>query len=106
MKINIRETVIRLLLLFLGLIIAHLGVTLFPQAGVALGMVVTAQALGEDMGHMVRNIILFSVLVYELVGPMLTKLALTKSGEIEAAASDEQNRARFEKKLHHRAKRC
>ncbi|MBQ4370031.1 MAG: cation:proton antiporter [Oscillospiraceae bacterium] len=82
----------------------YLGVTLFPQAGVALGMVVTAQALGEDMGHMVRNIILFSVLVYELVGPMLTKLALTKSGEIEAAASDEQNRARFEKKLHHRAK--
>ncbi|MBO4330635.1 MAG: cation:proton antiporter [Oscillospiraceae bacterium] len=84
----------------------YLGVTLFPQAGVALGMVVTAQALGEDMGHMVRNIILFSVLVYELVGPMLTKLALTKSGEIEAVASDEQNRARFEKKLHHRAKRC
>jgi len=82
----------------------YLGVTLFPQAGVALGMVVTAQALGEDMGHMVRNIILFSVLVYELVGPMLTKLALTKSGEIETAASDEQNRARFEKKLHHRAK--
>ena len=74
------------------------GITLFPQAGVALGMVVTAQALGEEMGSMVRNIILFSVLVYELVGPQLTRIALTKAGEIKAGADDAKNRARFEKK--------
>lgn len=76
----------------------YLGITLFPQAGVALGMVVTAQKLGEASGSLVRNIILFSVLVYELVGPLLTKSALQKAGEIGSAASDAQNRARFEKK--------
>ena len=76
----------------------YLGITLFPQAGVALGMVVTAQALGDEMGSMIRNIILFSVLVYELVGPQLTRIALTCAGEIKAGAGDAGNRARFEKK--------
>ena len=59
----------------------YLGITLLPQAGVALGMALTAQALPGD-GSMVRNIILFSVLVYELVGPTLTKWALLAAGEI------------------------
>ena len=58
----------------------NLGITLLPQAGVALGMTLTAQSL-ED-GHMVRNVVLFSVLVYELVGPALTKRALISAGEI------------------------
>lgn len=60
----------------------YLGITLLPQAGVALGMVVTAQALGDREGALIRNIILFSVLVYELIGPMLTKQALKSAGEI------------------------
>lgn len=76
----------------------YLGITLFPQAGVALGMVVTAQTLGEEMGGMIRNIILFSVLIYELVGPQLTRIALTKAGEIKTGAGDKVNRARFQKK--------
>ncbi len=76
----------------------YLGVTLFPQAGVALGMVVTAQALGGEMGGMIRNIILFSVLVYELVGPLLTKQSLMAAGEVTAKPSDQQHRARFQKK--------
>ncbi len=63
-------------------IVKYLGITLLPQAGVALGMSVTAQQLGINEGSLVRNIILFSVLIYELVGPMLTKWALTKAGEI------------------------
>ena len=58
----------------------HLGITLLPQAGVALGMAMTATALGD--GALVRNVILFSVLVYELVGPALTKRSLTLAGEI------------------------
>ena len=58
----------------------YLGITLLPQAGVALGMAATAAELSD--GHMVRNVVLFSVLVYELVGPTLTKLALTAAGEI------------------------
>jgi Kef-type K+ transport system membrane component KefB len=76
----------------------HLGITLFPQAGVALGMVVSAQALGAAHGGMIRNIILFSVLIYELVGPLLTKQSLEKAGEIAPANSEAANRARFEKK--------
>ena len=58
-----------------------LGITLFPQAGVALGMCVTAQQLGTD-GTLIRNITLFSVLVYELIGPLLTKKSLAAAGEI------------------------
>ena len=58
----------------------YLGITLLPQAGVALGMAMTATALSD--GPLVRNVILFSVLVYELVGPALTKRSLTLAGEI------------------------
>ena len=59
----------------------YLGITLLPQAGVALGMAMKATDLGPD-GAIVRNITLFSVLVYELVGPYLTKVSLQKAGEI------------------------
>jgi len=58
----------------------YLGITLLPQAGVALGMAITASALSD--GPVVRNVVLFSVLVYELVGPTLTKISLEKAGEI------------------------
>ena len=58
----------------------HLGITLLPQAGVALGMALTAQQLSD--GAMVRSVVLFSVLVYELVGPALTKRSLLAAGEI------------------------
>ena len=64
-----------------------LGVTLLPQAGVALGMAIKASdpvtGLG-DTGAVVAQITLFAVLIYELIGPLLTKIALTKAGEIVA----------------------
>ena len=66
----------------------YLGVTLLPQAGVALGMCVTASQLGRGDGAIVRNIILFSVLIYELVGPALTKIALTKAGDIQPMSEE------------------
>ncbi len=59
----------------------HLGITLLPQAGVALGMALTAQQLAD--GEVVRSVVLFSVLVYELVGPALTKRSLIAAGEIQ-----------------------
>ncbi len=61
-------------------IVEHLGITLLPQAGVALGMALTAGTLPG--GDLVRNVVLFAVLIYELVGPSLTKRSLTKVGEI------------------------
>lgn len=60
----------------------YLGITLFPQAGVALGMCVTARSLGEQ-GILIANITLLAILIYELVGPMLTKMALVKAGDIQ-----------------------
>ena len=59
----------------------NLGITLLPQAGVALGMAMTASTLPG--GDLTRNVILFSVLVYELVGPALTKRSLLAVGEIK-----------------------
>ena len=64
------------------MIVKYLGITLLPQAGVALGMAIKAIELGPD-GAIVRNITLFAVLIYEIVGPFLTKLALTKAGDIK-----------------------
>ena len=72
------------------MIIKYLGITLLPQAGVALGMAIKAVELGPD-GAIVRNITLFAVLIYEIVGPFLTKLVLTKAGDIK---EDERTSAR------------
>ena len=78
-------------------IIKYLGITLLPQAGVALGMAMKAQALAPDIALLVSNITLFSVLIYEIVGPMLTKIALTKAGDInpegKTSARDEHAKA-------------
>ena len=63
-----------------------LGITLFPQAGVALGMAaIVTEAFGQSdpIAEIVLNIVLFSVLVYEIVGPFLTKISLEKAGEID-----------------------
>lgn len=69
----------------------YLGITLLPQAGVALGMCTTAMQLGEE-GNLIRNITLFAVLIYELVGPLLTRQALTAAGDIKPVPDDVKNR--------------
>lgn len=61
----------------------YLGITLLPQAGVALGMSGMAVGILGEKGVLVRNITLFGVLIYELVGPTLTKIALMKAGDIK-----------------------
>ena len=70
----------------------YLGITLLPQAGVALGMSLTAASLGGMEASIIRNVVLFSVLVYELVGPMLTKSALMKAGDIQPKSEEVINR--------------
>lgn len=79
-------------------IVKYLGITLFPQAGVALGMAMKAETLGEQ-GLLVANITLFSVLVYELVGPFLTKISLLKAGEIKPEEKV-SNRGKIAKEHH------
>ena len=88
-------------------IVKYLGITLLPQAGVALGMALKAMELGVD-GEIVRNITLFAVLIYEIVGPSLTKMALTKAGDIKAhekTSAREEHKAKKAKAHHqHNAK--
>ncbi len=73
----------------------YLGITLLPQAGVALGMCTTAMQLGEQ-GALIRNITLFAVLIYELIGPLLTRQALMAAGDIKPM-SDEVKMRRHHK---------
>lgn len=70
----------------------YLGITLLPQAGVALGMcsIVAAQLPGE--GALVRNITLFAVLIYEIFGPIMTRIALTAAGEIRPMSDEVKHR--------------
>ncbi len=74
----------------------YLGITLLPQAGVSLGMSLTAMSLGEP-GHIIRNVALFAVLIYELVGPLLTRIALQKAGEIKEKPIPPRVQAKFDK---------
>lgn len=69
----------------------YLGITLLPQAGVALGMCTIAMQLGTA-GSLIRNITLFAVLIYELVGPLFTRMALTAAGEIKPMSDDVKHR--------------
>ena len=82
-------------------VVKYLGITLLPQAGVALGMSATAMSLGAADGRLIRNIILFSVLIYELFGPSMTRWALTKSGDITPKGEDKKTHARFKSQIPH-----
>ncbi len=70
----------------------YLGITLFPQAGVALGMCAIASAQFGEPGILIRNITLFAVLIYEIFGPVLTRWALTKAGDIQPMSHEVKNR--------------
>ena len=82
-------------------IVKYLGITLLPQAGVALGMATTAQKLGAD-GAIVAQIVLFAVLIYEIVGPTLTKISLTKAGDILPEGKTSAREAHRQNKKEHR----
>ena len=79
----------------------NLGITLLPQAGVALGMALTAATLPD--GTLARNVVLFAVLVYELVGPAMTRRALLAAGEIKPEGRTSARRHNQPKQHHHHA---
>lgn len=67
----------------------YLGVALLPQAGVAIGMSqIVVSALPEEYGTKIRAVVLCATLVYELVGPLLTKFVLTRAGEIKKGGEE------------------
>ncbi len=72
----------------------YLGITLFPQAGVALGMCTVAMQLGAE-GQLIRNITLFAVLIYEIAGPLLTRQALSAAGDIQPMSDEVKQRRRI-----------
>ncbi|MBQ9306511.1 MAG: cation:proton antiporter [Clostridia bacterium] len=79
-------------------VIKYLGITLLPQAGVALGMCNQAAALGGAEASIIRNITLFGVLIYELFGPLMTRNALMSAGEIHPTPVEKTDRNRFSTK--------
>ena len=63
----------------------YLGITLLPQAGVAIGManqISSMEAFNNSSGNIIVTVVLCATLVYELIGPLLTKISLNKAGEI------------------------
>ena len=70
----------------------YLGITLLPQAGVALGMAAQALTFGGDIGVLAQSITLFAVLIYELFGPLFTRMALTAAGEIKPKSEEVEKR--------------
>ena len=84
-------------------IVKYLGITLLPQAGVALGMALKAEQELGYYGSIVSNITLFAVLIYEIVGPMLTKISLLKAGEIipDGAVSAREEAKKAKEQKHH-----
>ena len=72
----------------------YLGITLLPQAGVALGMCTIAANCKELKGNgaIIENITLFAVLIYELLGPLFTRMALQAAGEIAPIPEHVKNR--------------
>ena len=70
----------------------YLGITLLPQAGVALGMCAIAAADLPEQGSLIRNITLFAVLIYELAGPIMTRQALKAAGDIKPMTDEVKNR--------------
>lgn len=61
----------------------YLGLALIPQAGVAIGLTLVADRVVPEYSGQIRAVILCATLIYELTGPVLSKIALTKAGEIE-----------------------
>ena len=70
----------------------YLGLTLLPQAGVAIGMAQVVIAKLPEYGEVIRAVVLCATLVYELVGPVITRVALSRAGEIPADALPERRK--------------
>lgn len=68
----------------------YLGPTLIPQAGVAIGLTIVAQTAVPEYAGVIRTVILCGTLLYEIFGPVITKISLKKAGEIKEPASGKQ----------------
>lgn len=74
-------------------IIRYLGFTLIPQAGVAIGMARMSMTALPEYADIINAVVLSGTLIYELCGPVITKIALTKAGEIKTAVKNKPAKA-------------
>lgn len=75
----------------------YLGLTLIPQAGVAIGLALIGETvLPHPYGQNVRTIILAATVVYELIGPVMAKIAIFKAGEANTACKDKKDMKELE----------
>lgn len=65
----------------------YLGPALIPQAGVAIGLAMVAQTVVPQYATVIQTVILCGTLIYEISGPMITKISLQKAGEISSDRS-------------------
>ncbi len=61
----------------------YLGIALFPQAGIAIGLALSLQDESgfETIAPIILNVIIATTMVHEFIGPLLTKYVLKRSGE-------------------------
>ncbi len=60
----------------------YMGLALLPQAGVALGVALIAKAEFPQIGSIIFTTIVATTVIYEIIGPLFTRISLKKAGEI------------------------
>jgi Kef-type K+ transport system membrane component KefB len=66
-----------------------LGLALMAQAGLAVGLVITTERRFPQLGPVITTIVLASVVIYEMVGPLSTRFALVRSGEARSQRGED-----------------
>lgn len=64
-------------------VVKYLGLSLLPQGGVSIGLSIIVKQELPQFAAAITTVILFSVLVYEILGPILAKIAIEKAGEVD-----------------------
>jgi hypothetical protein len=66
-----------------------LGFALLAQAGLAIGITLAINGRYPELAPIVSTVVLASVAVYEVIGPLGTRFALVRSGEARRTAADD-----------------
>lgn len=64
-------------------VVKYLGMSLLTQGGISIGLSMNVRNQMPELGDSIVTVILFSVLIFEILGPILTKIAITKAGEVD-----------------------
>jgi Kef-type K+ transport system membrane component KefB len=73
-------------------IVKYLGMSLLTQGGISIGLSMIVRKELPELSSSIITVILFSVLIYEIVGPILAKIAITKAGEVNGMLKKEKKK--------------